>query len=82
MRRVLHWRKFDDDEKGNLNILRTLDPEELNTISNGECECIKLAVDSGATETVISEETVRCVPTKPSAASRRGVEGEYKGARS
>ena len=37
-------------------VLVTVEPEGLCVIGEGECECIELAVDSGATETVIGEQ--------------------------
>ena len=56
-----------------LGILQTVEPEGLCVMSTGEWECIELAVDSGATETVISEDMVVSVDTKEGLASKRGV---------
>ena len=42
-------------------------------IGEGEWECLEMAVDSGATETVISEDMVSMVKVKEGAASKRGV---------
>ena len=47
----------------------------LNAI-NADWEEIEFTVDSGASETVIHEDMLRSVATRPSAASRRGVEYE------
>ena len=54
-------------------MLKTIEPEGLFVIGEGEWECLEMAVDSGATETVISEDMVSAVETKEGAASRRGV---------
>ena len=53
--------------------LRAIEPEGLCVIGEGEWECIELAVDSGATETVIGENMVSAVKTVEGPASRRGV---------
>ena len=53
--------------------MQTVEPEGLCAMTVGEWECIELAVDSGATETVISEEMVTSVDTKEGQGSRRGV---------
>ena len=54
-------------------VLRAIEPEGLCVIGEGEWECIELAVDSGATETVIGESMVSAVKTVEGPASRRGV---------
>ena len=59
-----------------LSIFRTIEPEGLCTIQEGEWECIELAVDSGATETVLNEEMLGSVEVVPGAGSRKGVEYE------
>jgi hypothetical protein len=57
--------------------LQTIEPEGVNVIGEtGEWELIEWAVDSGATETVINEETIASVEVKESPASRRGVKYE------
>jgi len=75
MRRVKHWKKMEA-HTANINIFQTIEPEELNNIGNGEWELLEMAVDSGATETVINEGMIKAVGVQESAASRRGVEYE------
>ena len=41
-----------------INMFTTSEPEELNAFGDGEWEVIDMAVDSGATETVINEKMV------------------------
>ena len=54
----------------------TVEPEGFNSIeTSGEWECLDLAVDSGATETVVKEEMLTAETTE-GAASRRGVQYE------
>ena len=57
-------------------MFKTIEPEGLCVVSEGQWECIDMAVDSGATETVMGEEMVACARTNPGAASKRGVEYE------
>ena len=58
-------------------MLQTIQPDGFNAISSqGEWQEIELAVDSGASETVVSEDMLPEVETKEGAASRRGVEYE------
>ena len=45
-------------------------------MSDGEWEEIELAVDSGASETVVNDDMLKTIQTQESAASRRGVEYE------
>ena len=59
-----------------LNPLLTVCPDELNAVGDGEWEQIELAVDSGASETVVNEDMLKSVMTQDSAASKRGVEYE------
>ena len=60
-----------------LRILQVIEPEGVNVIdTTGEWEEIDLAVDSGATETVINEDMLKSVDLKDGPASRRGVEYE------
>ena len=59
---------------GVIKPIRTIEPERLNQVSaDGEWELIELAVDSGATESVIPSEALTSVPTVEGQASRRGV---------
>ena len=61
------------ENEGAVKVLKTIEPEGLCTIGEGEWECLEMAVDSGATETVISEDMVQAVKTKEGMASKRGV---------
>ena len=54
----------------------TVCPDGINAVGDDEWEEIELAVDSGASETVINEEMLRSVQVQEGAASRRGVEYE------
>ena len=56
-----------------MRVLKTIEPEGLCVIGEGEWECLEMAVDSGATETVISEDMVQTVKTKEGSLSKRGV---------
>ena len=51
-------------------------PDEINAVNEGEWEEVELAVDSGASETVVNDDMLKSVQTQESAASRRGVEYE------
>ena len=59
-----------------MNPLLTVCPDELNAVGDGEWEQIELAVDSGASETVVNDDMLTSVITQESAASKRGVEYE------
>ena len=59
-----------------MNPLLTVCPDEINAVGEGEWEEIELAVDSGASETVINDEMLKTVRVHESDASRRGVEYE------
>ena len=60
-----------------LNTLTTIEPGGMNAINTtGVWEEIEFAVDSGATETVVNDDMLMSIETKPSASSRRGVEYE------
>eukprot|EP00973_Karenia_brevis_P033671 4642726-Karenia_brevis.AAC.1 len=61
---------------GNLKVLITVEPEGINSIDKPEWELIEMAVDSGATETVVGEDMLSAIEVKESAASKRGVEYE------
>ena len=57
-----------------LKPIKTIEPESLNQISaDGEWEQLELAVDSGASESVIPSDALSSVPTVEGQASRRGV---------
>ena len=76
----LEFEKFLDEldgEKEELKIFRTIEPEGVNELEDkGEWEEIELAVDSGATETVVGEGDLLSIELKEGAASRRGTEYE------
>jgi len=59
---------------GNVAILQTVTPEHVAELScTGEWEVIELAVDSGATEIVLPEESLKSVAMHEGEASKRGV---------
>ena len=51
-------------------------PAGMNSVEEQEWEEVEMAVDSGATETVVGESMLPGVETKPGEASRRGVQYE------
>ena len=61
-----------------MNILGTVIPTGVNMVGEtaGEWQEIDMAVDSGATETVVSEEMLPGVPTQPREAFKKGVQYE------
>ena len=60
-----------------LRIIRTIEPETVNSVTTkNKWEVIDLAVDSGASETVISEDMLPNIPIKQEDARRRGVQCE------
>ena len=57
-----------------LSTLKTIEPAGLNAIAEDEWVGIDVAIDSGATETVMSDETLnRVIGIKESAACKRGI---------
>ena len=70
-------KKLNSVSQRKLNMLSTIEPGGMNAINvPGGWEEFEFAVDSGATETVLNEDMLMSVETKPGAASRRGVEYE------
>ena len=66
-----------DAEGGSVKLFQTIEPEGFNALkSQGDWVEIELAVDSGASETVVNEDMLPDVETKEGPASRRGVEYE------
>ena len=65
-----------DQKSFRLNMLETLVPPHLNTVKVDGWEQFEMAVDSGASETVIGEDMVVTAELKESEGSRNGV--EYK----
>jgi hypothetical protein len=60
-----------------LQSLQTIYPEGVNSVAeSGDWEEIELAVDSGATETVVGEEMLHSIKTTEGEAFKRGVEYE------
>ena len=90
MTRVERWKKFkhsrttvmdkEPDHKEfknhHLHMFKTIEPEKINILADGEWEEIAFSVDSGATETVAPDTMPNSIPTVPGVASRRGVEYE------
>ena len=65
------------ENKEKVRLLQSIEPEGIKAIgSNHEWEMVDLAVDSGATETVVNEQMLESVEIKEGPASRRGVEYE------
>ena len=58
-----------------INVLKEIADEKVSAIV-GDWEEVELAVDSGATETVIGESMISSIETKPGEASRRGAKYE------
>ena len=65
-----------NEDVKSLRIFQTIEPEGVNRVLDKEWEEIELAVDSGASETVIGEDMLTAVETKEGPASRRGVQYE------
>ena len=61
---------------GNLRTLREVVPPGVNSVEDQEWEELEMAVDSGASETVLGEDMLRSVETTEGSACRRGVQYE------
>ena len=61
---------------GKISSLGTIDPERINALEDPEWEEVEFAVDSGATETVIGENTLKSVKLLEGVAFKRGVKYE------
>ena len=61
---------------GRLSTLREVLPEGIHSVEETEWEEIEMAVDSGATETVIGDTMLTSIETKPGEASKKGVQYE------
>ena len=59
-----------------INALETIEPESVNAVYDGGWQELVLTVDSGASETVMSADTLPGVPIREGLASKRGVEYE------
>lgn len=72
--RPTHMTTNNNSTLGQLNPLQTIEPEHVLSMGEQpEWEVIELAVDSGASETVIPNTAIASIPLVPSEASRRGV---------
>ena len=70
-------RKNAKKKGGQLILLKEVENEKINNLNNESLwEEIELAVDSGATETVMGEDMLECVEVKEGRASKAGVEYE------
>lgn len=64
-------------DKGRVSTLTVIEPEgEIQAVIDDEWELVEAAVDSGATENVMSEKTLQSVKTTEGESSRRGVSYE------
>ena len=71
-RREGDMKKAKKEKAQELRIIRTIEPETVNSVTTkNKWEVIDLAVDSGASETVISKDMLPNIPTKQGDASRR-----------
>ena len=61
---------------GDIRTLRAITPEGFNSIEENDWEEIEMAVDSGATETVVGEDVLTSVQTTQGEAAKRGVQYE------
>ena len=59
-----------------LRLFKTIEPEGVNIVQGKEWEEIDMAVDSGASDTVIGEDMLTSVELKEGLASKRGVQYE------
>ena len=76
-RRVEKGRGIVHQNPKELRTLKTVEPEGLMCVeTSGDWEEVEMAVDSGATETVVGENMVTSIETKEGPASRRGVNYE------
>ena len=72
-RRQGEVKKAKKEKPQELRVIRTIEPETVNSVmTKNKWEVIDLAVDSGASETVSSEDMPPNIPIKQGDASRRG----------
>ena len=70
-------RRIKREKQEEIKILRVVQLEGVNAVGKpGEWQEIEMAVDSGATETVMGEEMLAEIEIKPGVASKRGVNFE------
>ena len=71
------WSKMNKTRRNSISTLIEILPAGVNTMEElQEWEEIEMAVDSGATETVVGEDMIKGVETKLGEATRRGVQYE------
>ena len=71
------WNKNRSHSRKSINTLVEIIPPGVNAMEElQEWEEIEMAVDSGATETVVGEDMIKGVETKPGEGTRRGVQYE------
>ena len=76
-RRQGEVKKAKKEKAQELRIIRTIEPETVNSVTTkNKWEVVDLTVDSGASESVISEDMIPNIPIKQEDASRRGVQYE------
>ena len=74
---INRWNKRNKASQKSINTLVEIVPAGVNKMEElHEWEEIEMAVDSGATETVVGEDMIKGVETKPGEATRRGVQYE------
>ena len=69
----IRWRRRLDRQ---INFIKTINPEGLNSIDQGGWEEIMMYVDSGATETVVGENMLTSIEIKEGVFCRQGVRYE------
>ena len=78
----MYWQDVGELEKekvertGQINMFRAIVPEGLNAIGDDEWEELEMAMDSGATESVVGENMLTSVELQEGEAYRRGVRYE------
>jgi hypothetical protein len=70
------WAKRQTVGKDSLGMLGMVEPGTMLAVSEGEWEELVMNVDSGASETVITEEAVQFLPLEEGEAKKRGVKYE------
>ena len=71
------WNKSNTSGKKSINTLIEIVPAGVNAMEEiPEWEELEMAVDSGATETVVGEDMIKGIETKPGEGARRGVQYE------
>ena len=76
IQKTIRFVDLPGEDSNKLMTFKTIFPEGLNVLGKGEWEMIELAVDSGATETVVGDDMLTSIETKESWGSKKGVEYE------